>query len=47
MLYLFQCQTFKLALEKLERYKMSVKLKKQSEPNHKQETVGFFIEGQP
>jgi hypothetical protein len=44
MLYLFQCQTFKLALEKLERYKMKFKLRGQLEPNHKQEMVGFFIE---
>jgi len=43
MIYLHQYQTFKLALEKLERCKMSYKLKNNLNPTVSNKRLGFFI----
>ena len=44
MIYLHKYQTFKLALEKLERCKMSYKLKNNQNPTVRNKRLGFFIE---
>ena len=44
MVYLHKYQTFKLALEKLERCKMSYKLKNNQHPTVRNKRLGFFIE---
>ena len=44
MVYLHKYETFKLALEKLERCKVSKKLKNHQNPTVRNKWLGFFIE---
>ena len=43
MIYLYKYQTFKLALEKLERCKMSYKLRNNQNPTRRNKRLGFLL----